>query len=46
MRRMAGVLGVVVDEERWPAFVEAATLDSMRARADETAPEKPPRAVA
>jgi hypothetical protein len=39
MRRVAGALGVEVDEERWPAFVEAATLDAMRSRAALTAPE-------
>jgi len=39
MRRVASALGVTVDEERWPSFVESATLDSMRAHADLTAPE-------
>ena len=39
MRRVAAVLGVAVDETRWPEFVEAATLDSMRARASDTAPD-------
>jgi len=39
MRRVAAALGVPVDEQRWPAFVEAAGLGSMRARADETAPD-------
>jgi aryl sulfotransferase len=39
MRRVAVALGVTVDKERWPAFVEAAGLDSMRSRADETAPD-------
>lgn len=39
MRRVAAALGVPVDEERWPAFVEAATLDSMRSRAAMTAPD-------
>ena len=39
MRRVAAALEVAVDEERWPAFVEAATLDSMRSRASLTAPE-------
>jgi hypothetical protein len=33
------VLGVRVDERRWSEFVEAATLDSMRARAGSSAPE-------
>jgi aryl sulfotransferase len=39
MRRVAASLGVEVDEDRWPAFVEAATLDSMRSRAALTAPD-------
>jgi hypothetical protein len=39
MRRVASVLGVPVDEERWPAFVEAAGIGSMRARAALTAPD-------
>jgi aryl sulfotransferase len=39
MRRVAAALDIGVDEERWPAFVEAATLDSMRSRASLTAPE-------
>jgi aryl sulfotransferase len=38
MRRVAAVLGVTVTEERRPAFVEAAGLDSMRSRAAETVP--------
>lgn len=39
MRRVAAALGVGVDEDRWPSFVEAAGIDSMRARADDTVPE-------
>lgn len=39
MRAVAAALGVDVDEDRWPAFVEAATLDSMRSRAALTAPD-------
>jgi aryl sulfotransferase len=39
MRRIAGILGVPIDEARWPEFVEAATLDAMRARASDTAPD-------
>jgi len=39
MRRVAAVLGVPVDENRWPEFVEAAGLPSMRSRAADTAPE-------
>jgi hypothetical protein len=38
MRRVAAVLGLAIDQERWSSFVEAAGLDSMRARAAETAP--------
>lgn len=30
MRRLAGSLGIPVDEERWPALVHAATFDAMR----------------
>ena len=32
MRRIAGLLGIPVDEERWPALVHAATFDAMRER--------------
>ncbi len=39
MRRVAVALGVEVDEERWPSFVEAATLKSMRARSSHAAPD-------
>ncbi len=39
MRRVAAALGVAIDEDRWPAFVEAAGIDSMRSRAERTAPE-------
>ncbi|HEX5017067.1 MAG TPA: sulfotransferase domain-containing protein [Actinomycetes bacterium] len=39
MRRVADALDVVPDEDRWPDFVQAATLDSMRSRATTTAPE-------
>lgn len=39
MRRVAAALGVTVAEERWPGFVEAAGLDSMRSRAAEAAPD-------
>ncbi|HYI22626.1 MAG TPA: sulfotransferase domain-containing protein [Candidatus Limnocylindrales bacterium] len=39
MRRVAAILGVSVDEARWPEFRSAATLDSMRARATDTAPD-------
>ncbi len=30
MRRLAGLLGIPVDEERWPALVHAATFGAMR----------------
>jgi hypothetical protein len=33
MRRLAGLLGIPVDEARWPAMVRAATFESMRADA-------------
>ncbi len=39
MRRVADALGITVDEARWPEFVEAATLGSMRHRAAQTAPD-------
>ena len=39
MRRVAAALGVPIDEERWPGFVEAAGLRSMRSRAADTAPD-------
>jgi hypothetical protein len=39
MRRVASALDIPIDERRWPEFVEAAGLDSMRARAAETAPD-------
>jgi hypothetical protein len=38
MRHVAAALGVGIDEDRWPAFVDAARLDSMRSRAAVTAP--------
>lgn len=39
MRRVAAALDVEIDEARWPAFAECATLKSMRARATESAPD-------
>ena len=39
MRLVADALDITVDEARWPEFVEAATLDSMRDRAADTAPD-------
>lgn len=38
MRRVADVVGARIDEQAWPAFVEAATIDRMRSRAAITAP--------
>jgi hypothetical protein len=39
MRRVAIALGVAVDETRWPGYVSAATLKSMRGRAAKAAPD-------
>ena len=39
MRKVAAALEVDVDEERWSSIVEAAGIESMRARAVDTAPE-------
>ena len=39
MRRVAAALGVPIDGSVWPAFIEAAGLTSMRARAADTAPD-------
>ena len=39
MRLVANALDITVDEVRWPEFVEGATLDSMRDRAADTAPD-------
>jgi hypothetical protein len=39
MRRLVQVLDVDVDDRIWPELVHAATLDSMRSRATNTAPE-------
>lgn len=38
MRRIAAFLDIAVDEDRWPALVEAAGIDAMRARADDLVP--------
>ncbi|MEV5896570.1 sulfotransferase domain-containing protein [Nonomuraea fuscirosea] len=40
MRRLAGRLGIEIDESRWPGLVEAATFQQMRNRADELAPDE------
>jgi aryl sulfotransferase len=39
MRRIADRLGVEVPEAAWPALVEAATFESMRARSDDLVPD-------
>jgi aryl sulfotransferase len=39
MRRLAEILGIEVAEGRWPALVEAACFESMRANADMSAPD-------
>ena len=39
MRRVSSRLGIPVDEARWPALVDAATFDQMRANADRVAPD-------
>jgi hypothetical protein len=38
MRRLAGRLGIAVDEKLWPTLVDAASFERMRSRADEVAP--------
>lgn len=39
MRRLAGRLGIPVDESRWPSLVAAAGFEQMRARAEDLAPQ-------
>jgi hypothetical protein len=39
MRVVSAQLGIPIDEGRWPALVEAATFDRMRADADRVAPD-------
>jgi hypothetical protein len=39
MRQLADRLGIAVGEPEWPALVEAATFERMRARADQVAPD-------
>ena len=39
MRRLASVLGLEVDDAKWPMLVEAATFDRMRDRATDLAPQ-------
>ena len=38
MRRLADRLGIEVPEDRWPQLVDAASLESMRSRADQMVP--------
>jgi aryl sulfotransferase len=38
MRRVAGILGIEIDEARWPGLVKAASFAEMKANADKTAP--------
>jgi hypothetical protein len=40
MRRLAGRLGIVIAEDKWPALVEAATFGRMKQRAAELAPDE------
>lgn len=39
MRRLAGLLKIDVQEEKWPALVRSATFDDMKSNADMTAPD-------
>ncbi len=39
MRRIAGVLGIEVAEDKWPELVAAASFESMKKNADRTAPD-------
>lgn len=39
MRKLAGLLGITVPAELWPALVQAATFDEMRAKAARQAPD-------
>jgi aryl sulfotransferase len=38
MRRLAGILKIVVPEQRWPVLVQAGTFQQMRAASDQIAP--------
>ena len=40
MRRVAGRLGIDINEEQWPHLVKAATFDAMRTRADDNIPQR------
>src|SRR5262249_20296498 len=39
MRRLASLLGIAVPDELWPALVDAATFDQMRAQAANQVPD-------
>ena len=39
MRRVAALLGITIDEAKWPALVKAATFAEMKSNADRTAPD-------
>jgi aryl sulfotransferase len=39
MRRLAGLLGIVIGEDAWPGLVTEARFDRMRDRADEVVPQ-------
>ncbi|HWL65077.1 MAG TPA: sulfotransferase domain-containing protein, partial [Actinomycetota bacterium] len=39
MRRLAGLLEIEVPDARWPKLVEAARFETMKARADQFAPD-------
>jgi aryl sulfotransferase len=39
MRRMSAALGIAVDEKIWPGLVEAARFETMKASADQMAPD-------
>ena len=39
MRSVATILGIHVDEARWPALIKAATFEEMKRNADRTAPD-------
>src|SRR5262249_50372291 len=43
MRAVSARLGIPIDEARWPALVNAATFERMRANADRAAPDTPHR---
>jgi hypothetical protein len=39
LQRLAGILGVTVPDDRWDSLVDAATFESMKAKADVLAPD-------